>query len=160
MVFDLSPQAVAEMNEIAWPCAFLSGGAFPLHPLNLADAIRTIGGMQAVLPLLARAATPSAFCDALVLVGALLHQNPKNMREMSRIQVKGNSKVIVGVSVVVSTAASVCSPLSFRVPLVAFSRVPFAFYSSSPRLFLSRPTRRLLACLLGISSLVPISSFY
>jgi hypothetical protein len=76
------------VTEIAWPAGFLSGGAFPLLPLNLADAIRMVGGMRAVLPLLSRASTTSAvaFKQALILIGAFLHQNPKNMQEMTRLQ--------------------------------------------------------------------------
>jgi hypothetical protein len=69
---DMSAEMLAELNEIGWPAGFLSGGAFPLFPVNLSDSIRMIGGMAAVLQLLARASTPLAFRQALVLIGAFL----------------------------------------------------------------------------------------
>lgn len=47
-------------SSIAWPAAYLAGGAYPLRPLSLTDAMRSVGGMRALLPLLARAATASA----------------------------------------------------------------------------------------------------
>jgi hypothetical protein len=60
-------------DDSAWPAAFLCGGAVSIMPLHLSDAIRTIGGMAAMLPLAARASNANAFRQALTLIGALLY---------------------------------------------------------------------------------------
>ena len=62
------------------PFAVLSGGVCCLNSSGLSDAIRMVGGVQTVLPFLARAATSNDLQKGLMLLCALLFQNPKNLK--------------------------------------------------------------------------------
>ena len=73
-------------DQIALPCGILSGGATCIKHSSVSDSIRMAGGLRHLLVFVEQADTPEKLVEALVLVAGFVHENPKNLGEMVRLE--------------------------------------------------------------------------